>query len=105
MDMTRVFACAVIVTVIGCAPAFAAGPGINHRQARQQARIYRGIASGSLTAREASRLERREARIDVLEARDRRNGLSRREHKQLERALTRESRQIYRQKHDTQHRG
>lgn len=104
MGMTRVFACTVVVTMIACVPAFAAGRGINHRQARQQARIYRGIASGSLTAREAARLERREGRIDVLEARDRRNGVSRRERRQLERALDHESRQIYRQKHDKQHR-
>lgn len=105
MAMTRVFSCAVIVTMIGCAPAFAAGRGINHRQARQQARIYQGIASGSLTEREAARLERQEGRIDTLEARDRRNGLSPRERAQLERDLNRESRQIYRQKHDKQHRG
>ena len=105
MGTTRVFACAVTVSLIGCVPAFAAGPGINHRQARQQARIYQGIASGSLTQREAARLERQEGRIDALEARDRRNGLSRHERAQLERDLNRESRQIYRQKHDRQHRG
>jgi hypothetical protein len=92
------------VSIIGCTPALAAGRGINHRQARQQARIYNGIASGALTPREAGRLEREEARIDALEARDRRNGLSRRERAQLEGDLNRESRRIYRQTHDRQHR-
>src|SRR4029078_7517261 len=67
------------------------GPGgINRRQPRQQARIERGIASGSLTGNEAARLECQRGRIAVREARDRRNGLSRREHAQIERALNRE---------------
>ncbi len=105
MMMTRALTYAVVATMIGCTPVFAGGRNINRRQAHQQARIYQGIASGSLTRFEASRLERQEGRIDVLEARDRRNGLSPREHAQLERDLNRESRQIYRQKHDRQHRG
>jgi hypothetical protein len=103
--MKRVLTYAVIATMIGCTPSFAAGRNINKRQARQQTRIYQGIASGSLTRSEAARLERQEARIDAKEARDRRNGLSRRERAQLERNLSHESRQIYRQKHDKQHRG
>lgn len=105
MAIKRAVTYAIVATMIGCTPAFAAGGNINKRQARQQARIYQGIASGSLTRHEAARLERQEARIDAREARDRRNGLSPRERAQLERDLNRESRQIYRQKHDKQHRG
>ena len=84
----------------------ASAQGINKRQARQQARIYQGIVSGSLTRGEARRLEAQEARIAALEARDRHTGggLSLREHRQLERDLNRESRDIYRQKHDGQSR-
>ena len=105
MLIKRALTCAVVGMMIGCTPAFAAGRNINKRQARQQARIYQGIASGSLKQHEAARLERQEARIGAREARDRRNGLSPRERAQLERGLNRESRQIYRQKHDHQHRG
>jgi hypothetical protein len=101
----RALTYAVVATMIGCTPALAAGGNINRRQARQQNRIYQGIASGSLTEREAARLERQEGRIDALEAKDRRNGLSPRERTQLERDLNHESRQIYRQKHDKQNRG
>ena len=103
--LKRTLTYAVVATMIGCSPALAAGRNINKRQARQQDRIYQGIASGSLTQHEAARLERQEARIDAREAKDRRNGLTPRERTQLERDLNRESRQIYRQKHDKQHRG
>ena len=91
--------------VVLCSSAAFAGD-INRRQARQQARIYQGIASGMLTPQEARRLESQEARIAAVEARDRRSGggLSPRERVQLQRDLSRESRDIYRQKHDAQHR-
>ena len=91
-----------------CSASAYAGPGtINKRQARQQARIYQGVKSGSLTLRETERLEAQEGRIATVEARDRRSGggLSPREHAQIERDLNRESRGIYAQKHDGQHRG
>ena len=91
-----------------CSASAYAGPGnINRRQARQQARIYQGVKSGSLTLRETERLESQEARLAALEAKDRRSGggLSSREHAQLERDLNRESRNIYKQKHDGQNRG
>ena len=101
----RVVVCAIAARVVGAAPALAQG-SINKRQARQQSRIYQGIASGELTRREAARVEAQEARIAVREARARRsgNGLSPREHRMLERSLSRESRTIYRQKHDAQNR-
>jgi hypothetical protein len=99
--LAAAFVCVFVGSAIG-----ASAQGINARQARQQARIYRGIASGELTLPEARRLEAQEARIAAIEARDRRSGdgLSAREHRQLERDLNRESRNIYRQKHDGQRR-
>jgi hypothetical protein len=104
LGITRLAAAFVCVFVFS--PIGASAQNINARQARQQARIYRGIASGELTLQEAQRLEAQEARIAALEARDRRSGdgLSPREHRQLERDLNRESRNIHRQKHDRQHR-
>ncbi|MEP6902874.1 MAG: hypothetical protein ABJA66_14065 [Actinomycetota bacterium] len=79
---------------------------INRRQRRQQRRIRGGYRSGRLTRREASRLERREVRTNRMERRFRRsgNGLSRRERRRLAINLNRNSRRIYRQKHDRQRR-
>ena len=100
----RVSALAVAALIAGAAPSFAGN--INKRQAHQQRRIYQGIVSGALTPSEARRLEAQEARIAAREARARRSGdgLTQRERRVLERELSRESRSIYRQKHDRQHR-
>lgn len=42
---------------------------VDQRQARQDARIDQGVASGELTVREAARLEARQGHIDRVEAR------------------------------------
>jgi hypothetical protein len=80
--------------------------GINQRQAHQQQRISRVIAGGQLTARETYRLERGEARAAAYEARSRADGggLSARERARIAQMQDRESRRIYRQRHDRQHR-
>lgn len=77
---------------------------INQRQQNQDKRIYQGIRSGELTPREAQRLENRDDRIDHQEAGYRKSGgkLSYRERYRLERSLNRQSRDIYKQKHDNQ---
>jgi len=77
---------------------------INAREHRQQERIAQGVRSGELTSRETFRLERQEQRIDRQEDRFRESGdgLSPRERAKLEHELNRESRNIYRQKHDRQ---
>lgn len=106
----KMFRMASIATVAAacftlCSATAYAGPGnINQRRARQQARIYQGVKSGSLTLRETEHLESQEGHIAAVEARDRRSGggISPREHAQLERDLNRESRNIYRDKHNTQ---
>jgi hypothetical protein len=80
--------------------------GINHREYREQQRINQGIRSGELTRREATRLEAGLARIRTNErfARMSGGGISPRERARLDRELNRESRGIYRQKHDAQDR-
>ncbi len=80
--------------------------GINCREYREQQRINQGIRSGELTRREAERLEAGMARIRTDErfARMSGGGISSRERARLERELNRESRAIYRQKHDGQDR-
>ena len=91
-----------------------AGPGVvdpnhprvnqvNRRQGRQQKRIANGINNGSLTPKEASHLEKREASIQNQEQRDmaKHNGhLTKAEQRQLNRRENRTSRAIYRDKHD-----
>lgn len=75
------------------------------RDANQEQRIHKGVADGSLSNREVSRLQGREAHSDHLDARDGRNGyISPREEYRTQRSDGRDSRRIYRQKHDGQHR-
>ncbi len=76
---------------------------INARERRQQKRIAEGIENGSLTPREAARLEKNEAEVRRIEARLRENGLKPQERARLEHRLNELSQQIYRQKHDGQH--
>lgn len=88
-------------------PAFAQAntPGIDKRQANQERRIDQGIASGELTKREAARLDRGQDRVDAMENRAKADGVvTRYERRRIHRAQNVESRRIYRQKHDAQHR-
>jgi hypothetical protein len=97
---------AAIACTLGALAATApAQAGVNHRQARQAHRIEQGEANGTLTAREAGRLEHQQAHIARYEARSRADGhgLSRRERANIARMQNRTSRHIYRQKHDHQH--
>jgi hypothetical protein len=79
---------------------------INKREHRQQERIVSGVKNGSLTRREAIRLEKEQAQIRIKEARFRRSGdgLSPSERLRLQRELNQSSRHIYKQKHDDQNR-
>lgn len=102
MRISALFAAALLgATSIAAVPAEAR---INQRQGHQQQRIHSGLASGQLTAREAYRLERQQARIARYEARSRRDGpgLTGRERYRLERMQDRASRNIRRQRHDRQ---
>jgi hypothetical protein len=77
--------------------------GINRRRENQQQRIASGIASGQLTAGEATRLERQESQInrEVRIARRANGGqLTPAERARVNRQLNRESRRIYILKHN-----
>ncbi len=103
MQLSRIAAVVVSVGLaLSSAPAFA--QNINKRQAKQQHRIAEGIENGSLTPKESARLEKQEARINVLEAKDRKSGggLSAKERDELNGLLNSESHRIYVQKHDGQ---
>lgn len=76
---------------------------INQRRENQQDRIAQGINSGSLTAREAARLETKEARLnrEIRDDREDHNGhLTKAERSQINRQQNKLSRQIYRAKHN-----
>lgn len=73
------------------------------RNVNQEKRIQQGMASGQLTNREASRLEAGQAHVDRVEARAGRDGhVGAGEQAHIQRAEDRQSRKIYRQKHDAQ---
>ncbi len=74
---------------------------VNHRIDHQQDRMQKGIANGSITARQAANDERRDANIAQRASADeaRHNGhLTRREDRHLNRAENRNSRRIRRQR-------
>ena len=76
---------------------------INGRRANEQERIQQGERSGQVTPREANNLERHQANIHRSEERMRaRDGgrLTRRDRQRLARRQNRQSRHVYRDKHN-----
>jgi len=79
-------------------------PRVDQREANQERRIDQGVASGSLTPREANRLDRGQQRVDRMESRAKADGVvTRQERAQLNHAQNVQSRRIYAEKHDRQH--
>lgn len=79
---------------------------VNRREQNQQNRIANGIKNGSVTPKEATKLEKGEARLEAHEKRDmaKNNGhLTKPEQAQLNRQANRESKKIYRAKHNAKH--
>ena len=79
---------------------------INERQRNQQKRIGEGVENDSLTPKETTHLEKQEAAIhhQVKTERQANGGtLTAQERRQVNRQQNRESKRIYRQKHDAQH--
>lgn len=80
---------------------------VGQRQLNQQKRIGEGIENGSLTAKEASHVETREAAVnkEVSGMRQLNGGkLTPQERKLVNQQQNKNSKAIYRQKHDKQHR-
>ncbi len=90
--------------VLAAAPAtFGEENKVNERQQNQQKRVGEGVENGSLSSTEAARIEKQEAGIHKEVKTDRAaNGgkLTPQEKAQVNRQQNRESRRIYRQKHD-----
>jgi hypothetical protein len=78
-------------------------PRADAREVKQQQRIDQGVASGQLNANETRKLENGQARVDATEARAKADGkVTRKERAKLEVMQDKQSRKIYRQKHDAQ---
>ena len=106
-NLKRMIALGAVMTLAPMVTASAATAprwhrGIEARQRHQNARIEQGERTGALSYRESERLERQEARIERQEDRFRTSGgrFTARERAQIQRELNRESRRIYREKHD-----
>lgn len=78
-------------------------PRVDQRQENQERRIEAGEKSGALNQKEAARLEKGQARIQKMENKAVADGkVTKKEKRRLEKAQDRESRRIYREKHDKQ---
>lgn len=101
---TRLFAAVLsCVTVSAFAQAPQATPRQDARDARQERRLEQGERSGSLTPREAERLENRREHMDKMEEHMASDGkITAQERRRMERMHDRESRGIAREKHDRQ---
>jgi hypothetical protein len=100
---TRILLTALAVATLGAAVASAdpPAPGAERRHTRQHERIVRGVRSGQLTRQELRQLRRGQARLRRTELRmkaDRR--VREHERARLHRRLDRESRHIWRLKHN-----
>lgn len=79
-------------------------PRVDRRENRQQKRIEQGERSGRLTNKEAGHLEAHEAKLNADEAAAKADGkVTRKERVKLNREANRNSKRIYKQKHDAQH--
>src|SRR5204863_714765 len=78
-------------------------PRIDQRQAQQERRIEQGEKCGALTKKEAARLEKGQARVQKMENKAPADGkVTSKERGRIEKAQDKESRRIYREKHDKQ---
>ncbi len=103
MKFSKSFA-AIALVLPALAFAQANTPRVDQREANQQQRIDQGVASGSLTQREANRLERGQQHVENMETRAKADGVvTRRERLRLHQAQEVQSRHIYAEKHDRQH--
>jgi hypothetical protein len=96
---------AVALAVVA-ASSFAQSPATPHvdaRQANQEKRIEKGIASGALTARETHRLDKEQARVVKAETLAKADGtVTAAERAKLHRMQNAASKDIAKQKHDAQ---
>jgi hypothetical protein len=95
------------VALVLAAPLFALAqstPVIDQRQANQEQRIEQGVRSGSLTNREAARLEQGQAHVQTMENKAKADGVvTAGERTRIQDAQDNQSKRIAKQKQDRQH--
>lgn len=92
---------AVAFTVLSTPASAGSTPGVDARQNNQAHRIYDGIQNGSLSAAETGQLLRGQARLRRQERRFKSDGVvTPSERVRLHRNLNRQSRRIWRKKHN-----
>ena len=101
----------IAAMLIAALPALAYAQGapattnIDQRQANQERRIQQGVQSGELTPREASRLEKGQAKIQRMEQKAKADGvMTAQERKRIAHEQNKQSKRIAREKHDRQRR-
>jgi opacity protein-like surface antigen len=78
-------------------------PRVDAREAKQEQRIDNGVASGALNSKEAARLEAGQARVAAAEDKAKADGVvTKKERAKLAHKQNKQSKKIYRQKHDKQ---
>ena len=97
-------AVSIVVGAALAVPVFAQNTAdVVQRDVNQQKRIDQGLQSGQLTTKEASQLEKGEARIEKMEQRADADGkMTDAEKRRIEQAQNKESQQIYQDKHNAQ---
>ena len=106
MPFAKIVTLAVAVAGALALPALAqtqSTPRIDTRQERQETRIERGEKSGQPTPKEAARLEKGQAQVQKMENKATADGkVTKKERAKIEKAQDRQSKKIYREKHDKQ---
>ena len=101
--MKATIAALISAAVIAPAAAQTATPGVDKRQANQEARIQQGVQSGQLTAKEAAKLEKGQAKVQAKEDKAKADGVvTAKERAKLAKAQKKQSKKIYKEKHDKQ---
>lgn len=104
--MLKTLLCTTALTLAFAAPGFAqtATPGIDKREANQEKRIEQGVKSGTLTKREAARLEAGQDKVEKMEDKAEADSkVTKQERKRIHREQNRQSRRIYDKKHNRRH--
>lgn len=104
MKRTMMVVLAAALATMTASAAFAATPRIDQRQEKQQVRIVKGRASGALTRAEARKLRAGQRHVRRMEWRAKHDGrVTARERARIHKAQNRQSKQIYRFKHNRRH--
>lgn len=99
---TRLLAVAVAALALPAA-AQTATPRVDQRQANQETRIEKGVATGQLNGHEAARLEKGQANVQKAEDKAKADGVvTDKERAKLHHKQQKQSKKIAKQKHDAQ---